>query len=772
MTSSKDNPSDFYEAGFVKKVEAPRQPSAPEEKKDLDSINSLLESVGIAPINREQAEEKAQKDETYAAKAQAPDDGKTKHFHLKTSGSKPQEKKENDFQLTFDGYEDELKPKIVSAQAVEKQLKESRQNLIENFRVLSNEDGDKAILEKEPTGKGGSSLADLLEPKKGETLFDAVERAGRRKKAKGLPERAAQQKTRLEKFKEELTSAKNERKTLKQQTEQQIKRLKIFAVLFALSLVLYLMLCAHSVSGAFSFLFAAGGTVFVLLNLLLLAIGAALSAGLLKDGLSAVLKFRPGAEFFVFLSGAFSLLQCLSLLVFKPEEASQYAVCTPFFFFSLLALCASEYLRVECVRRDLSVLMRSKELCTLQTVENKNDADSLGYGISKGEPKILYTADCNLPSDFERFSLSRTADEKLLLFVGALTLAASAAFAVFGAVTDKSAWAFFSCLASSFCLCVPVLFNLVSSLLKLHNDKALASGCAVVASANSAKDVAKANGIVVDADEIFEGRVSKFRTVPGVNVALSDAVVFAASALRGTRSVIRGEFDAFLAEEGIRPPEAEDIQYEEKLGYSCWVVGRRVLVGNRAMLIAHSISAPSEEEEKAFAKGKNVMYIALEGVIIGLFAVDYRVRSEVKKSVRDFNKTGLVLILNCGDPCLTQELAAEKLMADIAAIKLATTKNSTLISSLRANSALRKESGLACAKKDRNILFLINAAHNLFEADRLSKIVMLAGLGFSFALSVVCAVLKVSLAFNPVIIIAFQLIWGAIAYITGKTRIQ
>ena len=204
MTSSKDNPSDFYEAGFDKKVEAPRQPSDPEEKKDLDSINSLLESVGIAPINREQTEEKAQKDETGTAKTQAPDDGKTKHFDLKTNGSKPQEKKENDFQLTFDGYEDEVKPKIVSAQAVEKQLKESRQNLIENFRVLSNEDGDKAILEKEPTGKGGSSLADLLEPKKGETLFDAVERAGKRKKAKGLPERAAQQKTRLEKLKEEL----------------------------------------------------------------------------------------------------------------------------------------------------------------------------------------------------------------------------------------------------------------------------------------------------------------------------------------------------------------------------------------------------------------------------------------------------------------------------------------------------------------------------------------------------------------------------------------
>lgn len=61
MTSSKDNSSDFYEAGFDIKDEAPRQSSAPEEKKDLDSINFLLESVGIAPINSEQTEERRRK---------------------------------------------------------------------------------------------------------------------------------------------------------------------------------------------------------------------------------------------------------------------------------------------------------------------------------------------------------------------------------------------------------------------------------------------------------------------------------------------------------------------------------------------------------------------------------------------------------------------------------------------------------------------------------------------------------------------------------------
>lgn len=764
MTSKKDNQSKFYEAGFEKENKSAASVSEPD--KGLKNVNSLLESVGLSPIDNEADNAKTMR---------VPDSGKTKHFNLKKEkDSSGAEKIGRTRKLSLGGHEGEKKAGAVSDSEVERRLKKARQNLIENFRVLSNEDSDKAILEKEPTGKGGASIADFLEPKKGENLFDAVERAGDRKKGKNLLEktmRAAGQKMRLEKLKEELTSAKNERKTLRQQTRQQKKQLKIFLALFALSFVLYFMLCAHSSSGAFSFLFAGNGAAFVLLNVLLVLTGAFFSRGILKDGFGQVLKFRPQAEFFVSLSGVFTLLQCLSLLVFRPEDVSGYTVYTPFFFFSLLAFCASEYLRVECVRRDLAVLMRSKELSTLRTVENKNDADSLGYGISKGEPRILYTADCDLPTDFERFSLSHTADEKLLFAVGVFALAASVAFAVFGAVRERSAWAFFSGFSGSFCLCVPVLFRLVSSLVKLKNDKTLSAYCAVAASADSAQSVAKANGIVVSADEIFEGRVSKFRTVPGVRIAQTDAVVFAASALKNTRSVIRDAFDPFLSEEGIRPPEAEDVQYEEKLGYACWVAGRRVLVGNREMLLAHSISAPTEEEEKAFSKGRNVMYVVVEGIIIAFFVVDYRVRGEVRKSVRDFNRTGLVLILDCGDPCLTQEQVSKKLMADIAAIKLASTKDSALISSLRANPALKEESGLACAKKDKNILLLIAAAHNLFEADRLSKIVMLAGLGFSFVLCVVCAVLKVSLAFNPVILVAFQLIWGAIAYMAGKTRI-
>ena len=48
---------------------------------------------------------------------------------------------------------------------------------MQNFRVLSKDREDRAILEVAPTGKGGRGLADSVKPDKGEDIFDAVEKA-------------------------------------------------------------------------------------------------------------------------------------------------------------------------------------------------------------------------------------------------------------------------------------------------------------------------------------------------------------------------------------------------------------------------------------------------------------------------------------------------------------------------------------------------------------------------------------------------------------------
>lgn len=757
---------------IVKKDRSEKTEAAADASPSLTAtadIDALLKSVGLSALGS-----KNEKIDSPAPAAEEKtrrifEDEKTRAFTLKSGGEEPlpSAKKDNAAgQIFLDGYEEEIRGEDISQTMVELKLKKTRQNLIENFRVLSKGIDDEAILEKKPTASAGSRLADLLEPKKGEDFFAAIDNAESLKKGKTGLFRLGE---RNQKKRDWLKTAKKERLSLQEATQKEKKRLVVSLVFLPLSFVFYaLFLSAVGSKAGFS---SASSKLFLLLNLALFAAGAFYFKDILKDGIYSVIKFKPGQSFFIALSGAASLLQSLSLFVFEPPEETGYRLYFPFFFFSLFAAVLGECLHLDGVRHDLSVMMRSGSLSTLRAVENKTDAASLGYGISeKGEARILFSTDCENAKSADFSSPPNEKEEKLLFLVGTGVLAASAAFGVCAAILQKSASAFFTCFSGSVCLCSPVVSKLVSSVIKRRNDKFLSQSSVTVSSFESARRVAKCNAVVVDADEIFEGRVSKFRNI-GSSMLLSDVVVFAAATLKNTKSVIRNEFDSFLEEEGIKLPQAEDVQYEDKLGYSCWIVGRRVLVGNREMLLSHSVPVPSEEQERAYAGNKSVLYVVVEGRTVGVFAVDYKVRSAAGKNIRAFNKTGIVLMLACGDPALTQETAAKKLMADVAAIKLATSRNSDLIDKYRA-SPTQSSGGLTCSKKDRNVLLLVLGAHSLFEAGRISRLVLLSGLGFCFVVSVLFAALRVSFAFSPVVPVLLQLAWGAISCAAGSKGLK
>ncbi|MGN1195645.1 MAG: hypothetical protein ACI4SB_09190, partial [Acutalibacteraceae bacterium] len=155
------------------------------EGKELDDINALLESVGIKPIDHNEQQEKEEtvksfnrvkdkimeeaenggkksESEKSAVSESDTEKEKTKYFSIgkqsdtqdkpegvKTApdktlvnGIKPdteekEKDKQPDGQLILDGYVDEQKPKTVSEEKAVADLKQTRKNLIDNFRVLA-----------------------------------------------------------------------------------------------------------------------------------------------------------------------------------------------------------------------------------------------------------------------------------------------------------------------------------------------------------------------------------------------------------------------------------------------------------------------------------------------------------------------------------------------------------------------------------------------------------------------------------------------------------
>ncbi len=789
---------------LLEDTEFAKEPAKPDSpaKENIDDINALLLSVGLSPIEREAPPEEIAP--THAAEPDMPrpddapddtpdtlektrhfdavdeppaNDGKTRHFtppvQKKASSSKASF---STGQMVLEGYDDEDAPRRVTEAEMEAQLQKSRKNLVENFRVLQGEQEDNTILEKQTGGEGANSVFDSLEVREGEPLFDAVEKADKKtfaslKKLGARAVQTVQQIAKADRRSVQLLDARVTKETLAQTRARTKKQTVVLGVLFAVSLLLNLFGAFYTPGGALEFLFGHGARLYTFLHLLLFAGGVFTVLRDLRDGLQTLLQKKWSFHAMTFVLDCCVLLHTLIMLAFGMDEATGYISFSLCALFLSLVEYAGKLVRLHTVQGDLAVMMHAGQLQGLKPIDDDADAAALGRGFtSKPRPQILLSADVPALPDFETLSAQPEPHGKLYFFGTAAAFVLSFAFALARAITQKNALLFFSAFLSCAFLCAPFMRGMISVLLKTKNDAALGKDGLVVSGAEAAAALGKSDAVVVDAADLFLASVSRFKTVPGGRMQRADAAVYAAACLCRTRSLLADAFRDFLSQTGVEAPPAEDLQYEDRLGYSCWIVGRRVLVGTRDMLVQHSIPAPSAAEEAAYAGKDQVLYVAVEGIVAATFLVQYQVRPAVRAAVRGFNKSGLVLMLTCGDPSLSETLVAKKLALDVAAIKLADQKGAKLLDAQRAAEP-EEVPGLLCAKSRQGMLPLIRAALGLFEGEKLSGIVHAASLAFCFLLLILCVVFKISAFFLPPTIVFLHLLWSLAAYYVGTTRL-
>lgn len=819
QTDDEDNGYDIFE---LEKIDAQPQDGEPGAAADetvpaeeLDDINALLESVGIKPIEhnesaereeavksfhqvREKIIEEARSDreagQPQSEAGQEASDGekeKTKYFSLEkgepsadeshresaeektavtgaVSAEEPGDQDgQNDGQLILDGYVDEQKPKRVSERKVEADLKATRKNLIDNFRVLAKPGTDEAILERNEAGKPVDSIPDTVDVSNAEDIFDAVDKAGKKKKSAFLKIsenvfKSSSQKAKKDVKKQQLLTASELSRKLKADIRKLVRGEKIVLIPAVLSLLLSLLYSAYTPGGALEFLYGSGARVYTAVSLVLFLVAAVCLREIIADAFENIRRLKLNGASCVLIMTVFVLLHSVASLVTGMTELTGTVIYIPCSLFAFLAVSESRRLRLTTMNKTVCMLAKAGPLHGLQSVENSADAAALAYGIDdKGEPTILYGADVELPKDFEElFSPSRKS-ERFYSYCCVAVLASGFLFSLVQSILTKNVQSFATGLVGCICLCFPVMKDLVLEYIRADiNNKASANGVAAFSFENSER-VGAANAVTVNADEIFEGKISKFRLVPGGHMALSDAVVYAASTLKETDCLIKDAFDDFIREAGIKLPAAEDIQYEEKLGYACWIAGRRVLVGNREMLVQHSIDAPSEEEERAYSKNKSVMYVVVEGMIAATFIVTYPVLTRARGSIGQFAKTGLVLMINGCDPCLNEKYIAKRLGTEEAAIKLIGTKGAQIIRDYQNNKSIRRDTGLVCTRKAKSVLAVVDAAWRLYSGERTATLLSAAASLINFVLLIVFTLLKVSGVVGCFTAIALQAIWAA-----------
>ena len=186
-----------------------------------------------------------------------------------------------------------------------------------------------------------------------------------------------------------------------------------------------------------------------------------------------------------------------------------------------------------------------------------------------------------------------------------------------------------------------------------------AAGGVLVRNAEALERMEKVDTLVVDKTGTLT--LGKPRLV-GIEGDDPDTMLRLAAAVeRGSEHPLAAAIVDAAEERGLASATVSDFASETGKGVSGTVDGRRVLLGNRAMMAGLDTSAFDAKADARRAAGEGVMYLAVDGVFAGFLAVADPVKESAAEAIADLKREGLHIVMLTGDNRKTAEAVAQRI---------------------------------------------------------------------------------------------------------------
>ncbi|MET0380835.1 MAG: heavy metal translocating P-type ATPase [Methyloceanibacter sp.] len=173
--------------------------------------------------------------------------------------------------------------------------------------------------------------------------------------------------------------------------------------------------------------------------------------------------------------------------------------------------------------------------------------------------------------------------------------------------------------------------------------------------------------LVVDkTGTLTEGKPALVAVEPAAGYAEADILAAAAALEQSSAHPLAHAIVAGAQERGLSPAHVEDFASVSGKGVGGTVAGKRVAIGNPAMMQAEGALEADMEDASGRHRdqGATVMFVAIEGRFAGLVAVADPIKPTTAKAIEQLHAQGLRIIVLTGDNRRTAEAVARKLGID------------------------------------------------------------------------------------------------------------
>ena len=230
-------------------------------------------------------------------------------------------------------------------------------------------------------------------------------------------------------------------------------------------------------------------------------------------------------------------------------------------------------------------------------------------------------------------------------FMGRVEHGSMGAFGV-GLSVCSAVWAVCSCYA------MMLIVNLPMNRLSKSCEKKQGA----VIGFDSIEEFAPVNTVMVDAQQIFPAGSIKLRNIKSFfNTSMDEAIVQAASLTHQSGSILDTMFYEIICGKVEMLSPVESYLYEDSMGVCGWINNKRVLLGNRDLMINHSIEGlPSAVKEQEYTKnGRIAVYLSISGQLSAMFIIELVPDFHISEALRDLERRNIAVMLRSVDSMLS-----------------------------------------------------------------------------------------------------------------------
>ena len=267
-----------------------------------------------------------------------------------------------------------------------------------------------------------------------------------------------------------------------------------------------------------------------------------------------------------------------------------------------------------------------------------------------------------------RAPIQKLADRVSAVFVPTVVIIAAVTFALWGVVgpDPKMAHALINAVAVLIIACPCALGLATPMSIMVATGKGATMGV-LFKNAEAIEVLRTVNTLVLDkTGTLTVGKPRLTGVVPVGNADPNQLLMLAASLERGSEHPLAAAIVQGAEERGLTLAAVEDFEALPGRGVRGGVAGRRVALGNAKLMEELGIAAPAaaEQADGLRREGATVMFVAVDGRLVGLLGVADPIKETTPEAIRQLHREGIRIVMLTGDSRTTAEAVARKLGLD------------------------------------------------------------------------------------------------------------